>query len=125
MRNVTDARQPGEPKDAEGSHLYTLYRAFATPAESAVFRRELEDGLGWGDAKQRLCERIEQELGSMRERYAQLMARPDRIEDILQAGAAKARRLSQPLIAALREAVGLRASAGPRSGEHTAALPSL
>src|SRR3546814_6061380 len=81
MRNVTDARQPGEPKDAEGSHLYTLYRAFATPAEYAVFRRELEDGLGWGDAKQRLCERIEQELGSMRERYAQLMARPDRIDD--------------------------------------------
>src|SRR3546814_4032609 len=63
MRIVTDSRQPGEPKDAEGSHLYTLYRAFATPAESAVFRRELEDGLGWGDAKQRLCERIEQELG--------------------------------------------------------------
>ncbi|HEY9573895.1 MAG TPA: tryptophan--tRNA ligase [Pusillimonas sp.] len=113
MRIVTDSRQPGEPKDAEGSHLYTLYRAFATPAESAVFRRELEDGLGWGDAKQRLCERIEQELGSMRERYAQLMARPDRIEDILQAGAAKARRLSQPLMAALREAVGLRASAVP------------
>src|SRR3546814_16634747 len=49
----------------------------------------------------------------MRERYAQLMARPDRIEDILQAGAAKARRLSQPLMAALREAVGLRASAVP------------
>src|SRR3546814_13595814 len=53
------------------------------------------------------------ELGSMRERYAQLMARPDRIEDILQAGTAKARRLSQPLMAALREAVGLRSPAVP------------
>src|SRR3546814_18460918 len=116
MRNVTDARQPGEPKDAEGSHLYTLYRAFATPAESAVFRRELEDGLGWGDAKQRLCERIEQELGSMRERYAQLMARHTRIADILQAGASQPRRLPQPLLAALSEAVARLPSARPPPG---------
>jgi tryptophanyl-tRNA synthetase len=113
MRIVTDSRQPGEAKDAEGSHLYTLYRAFATPAESAVFKQELEGGLGWGDAKQRLYERIEQDLAPMREVYAQLMSRPDRIEDILQAGAAKARRLSQPFMARLREAVGLRASSVP------------
>src|SRR3546814_12583523 len=39
MRIVTDSRQPGEPKDAEGSHLYTLYRAFATPAERSEARR--------------------------------------------------------------------------------------
>src|SRR5690606_29706445 len=32
MRIVTDSRGPGEPKDAENSHLYTLYRAFSTPA---------------------------------------------------------------------------------------------
>src|SRR5690606_38724718 len=85
MRIVTDSRQPGEPKDAEGSHLFTLYRAFATPEESAAFRQALEDGLGWGDAKNQLFERIEQELGAMRERYAELIADPARIEDILQA----------------------------------------
>lgn len=107
-RIVTDSREPGQPKDAEGSHLYTLYRAFATPEESRQFRLELEAGLGWGDAKNRLCDRIEQELAPMRERYAELMARPRRIEDILQAGAAKARKLSGPLMAQLREAVGLR-----------------
>src|SRR3546814_3879956 len=86
MRIVTDSRQPGEAKDAEGSHLYTLYRAFATPAESAVFKQELEGGLGWGDAKQRLYERIEQDLAPMREVYAELMSKHDRIEDIMQAG---------------------------------------
>src|SRR3546814_2763663 len=48
MRIVTDSRQPGEPKDAEASHLYTIYRAFATPAESAAFRAQLEGGMGWG-----------------------------------------------------------------------------
>ncbi|SHI26175.1 tryptophan--tRNA ligase [Pollutimonas bauzanensis] len=120
-RIVTDSREPGQPKDAEGSHLYTLYRAFATPAESLGFREQLEAGLGWGDAKDLLSGRIEQELAPMRERYAELMVRPGRIEDILQAGAAKARRLSQPFMARLREAVGLRAALAPAAGGAAAA----
>src|SRR5690606_23773730 len=33
-RIVTDSREPGQAKDAEGSHLYMLYRAFATPSEA-------------------------------------------------------------------------------------------
>src|SRR5690606_24022556 len=55
-----------------------------------------------------LCEKIDSELGPMRERYAEFIARPERIEDILQAGAAKARWLSAPLMERVREAVGLR-----------------
>ena len=47
-------------------------------------------GLGWGDAKQRLFAQIDAEIGPMRERYEQLMANPERIELILQEGAAKA-----------------------------------
>ncbi|TCT03381.1 tryptophan--tRNA ligase [Paralcaligenes ureilyticus] len=108
MRIVTDSRQPGQPKDAEGSHLYTLYRAFATHEESARFRLDLEQGLGWGEAKELLYKRIEQDLAPMRAQYAELMARPDRIEDILQAGAVKARKLSSVFMSQLREAVGLR-----------------
>ena len=108
MRIVTDSKQPGEPKDAEGSHLYTLYRAFATTAESEAFRKQLQAGMGWGDAKQALYEKLEGELAPMRERYDALIANPARLEEILMAGAAKARRLATPAIERLREAVGLR-----------------
>ncbi|TEA78468.1 tryptophan--tRNA ligase [Allopusillimonas ginsengisoli] len=111
MRIVTDSRQPGEPKDAENAHLYTLYRAFATPQASGEFRRQLEEGMSWGDAKNMLYAHLEDILAPMRERYLDLTAHPDRIEDILQAGAQKARKLSRPLMAQLREAVGLRAAA--------------
>jgi len=107
-RIVTDSRLPGEPKDADNSHLVTIYDAFATPAQRAAFRAELRAGLGWGEAKQRLVDLIEAEIGPMRERYEALMAHPERIEAILQEGAAKARALAAPLLAQLREAVGLR-----------------
>jgi tryptophanyl-tRNA synthetase len=108
MRIVTDSRQPGEPKDAENSHLYMLYRAFAPADRSAAFRKALEEGMGWGDAKQALYELLEGGLAEMRERYVELISRPERIEDILMAGAEKARKLAVPLIGRLRHAVGLR-----------------
>jgi tryptophanyl-tRNA synthetase len=107
-RIVTDSRAPGEPKDADGSHLFTLYQAFATPAQQAEFRAELEGGLAWGEAKNRLYQLLENELGEARERYNALIQKPADLEDILLAGAAKARRIATPFLGELREAVGLR-----------------
>ncbi|MBP7957790.1 MAG: tryptophan--tRNA ligase [Ottowia sp.] len=106
---VTDSRAPGEPKDTEGSALYQIYRAFADDAEAADFARAFADGIGWGDAKQRLFERIDAEMGPMRERYQHLMAHPAEVEALLRRGADKARALATPLMRELRQAVGLRA----------------
>lgn len=107
-RIVTDSRLPGEPKDAEGSHLFTLYQAFASHEQQAEFRAELEGGLAWGEAKNRLYQLLEDTLGEARERYNTLIARPADLEDILLAGAAKARKIATPFLGELREAVGLR-----------------
>jgi len=107
-RIVTDSRLPGEPKDADGSHLFTLYQAFATQAQQAEFRAELEGGLAWGEAKNRLFQLLDAELGEARERYNALITKPADLEDILLAGAAKARKIATPFLGELREAVGLR-----------------
>ncbi|MCY1226879.1 tryptophan--tRNA ligase [compost metagenome] len=107
-RIVTDSRAPGEPKDPDNSHLFTLYQAFATPAQLAEFRAELLAGLAWGEAKQRLFQLLDNELGEARERYHALIERPSDLEDILLAGAAKARKIATPFLGELREAVGLR-----------------
>lgn len=107
-RIVTDSRAPGEPKDPDNSHLFTLYQAFATKAQEAQFRGELLEGLGWGEAKNRLFQLLDGQLGEARERYHQLMARPSDMEDLLQVGAKKARAVAAPFLAELREAVGLR-----------------
>lgn len=54
---------------------------------------------------------LDAELGEARERYHQLIARPADLEDILRAGAVKARAVATPFLAELREAVGLRSFA--------------
>ncbi|WP_372392743.1 tryptophan--tRNA ligase [Xanthomonas sp. NCPPB 3582] len=106
---LTDSRAPGEPKDTQGSALFQLYQAFATPAETAAFAQAFAEGIGWGDAKQQLFERIDREIAPLRTRYEALMAEPARIEAILRAGGARLRaRYATPLLAQLRDAVGLR-----------------
>ncbi|NBF11049.1 tryptophan--tRNA ligase [Pseudomonas sp. Fl4BN1] len=110
-RIVTDSKAPGEAKDPDNSHLFTLFQAFATPAQANEFRSELLQGLGWGEAKSRLFQLLDGELGEARERYHQLIARPSDLEDILRTGAAKARTVATPFLAELREAVGLRSFA--------------
>ena len=104
----TDSRAPGEAKDTEGSALFQLYQAFATKEESAVMAKAFADGIAWGEAKQALFERIDREIAPMREKYELLIARPGDIEDILHAGAAKARMIATPFLRELRRAVGLR-----------------
>lgn len=107
-RIVTDSRQPGEPKDPEGSHLVELYEAFATVEQASAFKMALQDGMGWGEAKKQFFDLINAEIAPMREKYVQLMANPDEIEDILLAGAEKARRIAKPVIQEVRGLVGLR-----------------
>ena len=106
---VTDSREPGEPKDSDGSSVFQLYQAFASHDETATLRQAFADGIGWGEAKQQLFERIDQEIAPLRERYEALIAHPQRIEQQLRDGAQRLRaKYASPLLARLREAVGLR-----------------
>ena len=69
------------------------------------------DGMGWGDAKQVLFERIDREIAPMRAQYEELINHPAQVDAILLKGAAKARELATPFIKELRHAVGLRSLA--------------
>lgn len=118
-RIVTDDRKPGEPKDPDSTSLTQLYKAFSTPEQYALFREELKDGLGWGEAKNRLFNQIEGEIGPMRPRYEKFISEPSVMEDILQAGAAKARKLAAPFVAELVEATGLRSFTQFKGSAHS------
>ena len=127
---TTDSRAPGEAKETEGSALFQLYQAFASTEETAHMRQAFAEGIGWGDAKQKLFECIDAEIAPMREQYEALIARPAEIESILRDGAARLRaKYAIPFLAELRQAVGLRdLSLQPQVGAKTAtksALPSF
>jgi tryptophanyl-tRNA synthetase len=106
---LTDSRAPGEAKDTAGSPLFQLYQAFATPDETQAFAQAYADGIGWGDAKQQLLDRVERDIAPLRERYETLIAKPADIEAVLRDGAERLRaRYATPFLRELRHAVGLR-----------------
>ena len=86
MRIKTNSLEPGVPKETEGSTLFEIYKAFATPAETDQMRRRYAEGAGWGQIKEELFEYLEQHLRSPRAEYERLMAAPDHVEAVLQAG---------------------------------------
>ena len=112
---VTDSRAPGEVKDTEGSALFQIYQAFASAEETASLAKAFADGIGWGDAKQILFERIDREVAPMRAQYEELIGNPGKVDAILLNGATKAREVATPFIQELRHAVGLRALASHNS----------
>ena len=105
---VTNSLAPGAAKSPDDSSLFQLYQAFASQEETAALRQAYAEGIGWGDAKTRVFERIDRQIAPAREGYRDLMAHPERIEALLHAGAARLRPQAQAFLARLREAVGLR-----------------
>ena len=108
MGLLTDSRAPGEPKDTEGSALFQIYQAFATVEETETMRQAYASGIAWGEAKERLFERLDAEIAPMRATYEHFMAHPEEVEAILKKGAEKARAIATPFLHRLRHAVGLR-----------------
>ena len=103
----TNLLEPGEPKDADDSTVFQIWSAFASPQETARMRSDFENGIAWGEAKKQLFELVNGELAGARDRYEELMANPSHIESVLARGAERAREYAVPLMAKVREAVGI------------------
>ncbi|MBA3315930.1 MAG: tryptophan--tRNA ligase [Planctomycetaceae bacterium] len=104
----TDSTPVEEPKNPDADSVFTLYKLFASPEEQeALAARYRAGGMGYGEAKSALYEAAMSHFGEARERREALAADPGTLEDILQAGAAKARAKAQEVVDRVRRAVGL------------------
>lgn len=104
----TNLLEPGESKDPNDSIIFEIWSAFATEEDSEFMRLAFKDGIGWGDAKQKLFHLINGSLIEARETYFQLLNKPEDIEEILNEGSKKARPLAQSRIKKIRESIGLK-----------------
>ncbi len=108
MRIMTNSLEPGEPKQIGDSALYAIYSAFANTRQREEMKAAFASGIAWGEAKQITFELVNQELEPARDRYMKLIEKPGQIEDVLQAGAKKARSYAQAFMQRLRHAIGIR-----------------
>jgi tryptophanyl-tRNA synthetase len=111
MGIVTDSTPPEAPKDPEKSNVFALYSLFASDEEKAALAaRYRAGGLGYGDAKKMLLDKIDAYFGPARAKRKQLAANPAAVEAVLQRGAQKAREEARKTMALVRQAVGMKAA---------------
>ena len=109
MRIQTDSRPVDDPKDPDTDHLYQLYALFASPEQTqAMAEIYRKGGFGYGMVKKELAELSEQFFAEARERRAALESQPDKVREILAAGAAKARKKASEVLLRAQKACGIK-----------------
>jgi tryptophanyl-tRNA synthetase len=108
MSIKTDTTPVEEPKDPDNSSIYALYTLFATPEQqTALAARYRAGGMGYGEAKQALYDAALAYFAEARARREKLASDLTAVEDILKAGAAKARAKGREVLDRVRHACGL------------------
>jgi tryptophanyl-tRNA synthetase len=109
MSMVTDTKRilrtdPGRP---EVCNVCQLHRSFGDDYET-IWDGERTARTGCVDTKKLLADRIVRYYEQPRQRYAELLADPDRVDEILAAGAERLRPRAEATMAEVRERMGLR-----------------
>src|SRR6266568_802343 len=102
-------KDPGNP---DICNIFTIHQGFSPPETLIEVAHKCRTA-GWGclDCKRVLADNMIAALTPIRERAAELQAQPQRVRDVLRAGAAKARALAQRTIAEVRRRMGFLESA--------------
>jgi tryptophanyl-tRNA synthetase len=108
MSIKTDSTPVEEPKNPDTDAVFSLYCLFVDEArQQALAARYRAPGMGYGEAKQHLYDAAMEYFAAARERREKLAADPHTLDDVLQTGAAKARRKAREVLDRAREACGL------------------
>lgn len=100
MSIKTDSQDINAPKNPDDILLYQVARGFCKPELVAEIEAGLrQGGMGYGTIKKMLVEAFITDLAPIREAYQYHMAHYDKVEEMLQQGAEKARQLAAPVLA--------------------------
>lgn len=107
MKIATDSTPPEAPKDPNTSTIFDIYSALASETEIKALAQHYQRGIGWGEAKQVLFEKVNEVLAPCRERYEYLMSNTDEIDTILAKGAEEAKAKAQEVLDRVKKSIGI------------------
>tara|TARA_B100000886_G_scaffold15649_1_gene10048 strand:- start:5812 stop:6807 length:996 start_codon:yes stop_codon:yes gene_type:complete len=107
MKIVTNSQEPGEKKEWRDNTLFAIYSSFASVENQEDMKNLFEDGIGWGDAKQKVFEDLNLILLPIREKFMELSNNKKYIEEILKSGAEKVRSHTIPALKEVKKLVGI------------------
>ncbi len=107
MRAVTDSgREVRFDESRPGLYnLLEIYHLLSDESRAAIEARFA--GKGYGDLKKALAELVVESLRPIQERYVELLANPDHLDELLRGGAARVEPIAQATLKRAKTAVGL------------------
>ena len=107
-RIVTDSTPLEDPKDPDTCNVFALLTLLASEEEAQEIAANYRaGGYGYGHAKKRLAELINERFGEARARYAQLESDDNYVHDVLRDGGRKARSTAEATMQRVRDACGI------------------
>lgn len=106
MSIVTDSAGVNEKKNPDENNIFNIYKLVGNEEEVETFRAKLENGgVGYGDLKKELGEKIIQFVTPMREKRDQLT--DEYVFQVMKEGAEKARKIASVKMDEVRQKTGL------------------
>jgi tryptophanyl-tRNA synthetase len=106
MNIVTDSAGVADKKNPDENHIYNIYKLFANNEEDKIFRSKLENGgVGYGDLKKELSEKIISFITPLREKRDRLTN--EYILDVIKKGGLKAKKVAEEKMQEIRKKTGL------------------
>ena len=104
----TDSKSLEEPKDPETDKVFALYELIATAEQTEVLRQKYIAGnFGYGHAKNELLSLILTKYAKERELFSYYMNNLPELEQKLQEGAEKTRKIAAETLKRVRESLGM------------------
>ncbi|MCZ7648600.1 MAG: tryptophan--tRNA ligase [Planctomycetota bacterium] len=108
MSIKTDSTPVEAPKNPDTCNVFALYKLVASPEEaSALAERYKAGGMGYGDAKNALLEKLDEFFQPYRETRKDLARNMDYVNKVLADGAARARQVARQTLDECKKASGL------------------
>ena len=107
MKIETQSLAVEDSKNPEECNVFKLFEVVAPDSDVKLLKSEyLKGGVGYGDAKEQLFNKILQRFSENREKYFELLENKDQVEALLLTGAQKARKQAQKVLKRVRSRVG-------------------
>ncbi|MEM6764346.1 MAG: tryptophan--tRNA ligase [Bacteroidota bacterium] len=107
MKIVTDSTPMEDPKNPDTCNVFALYKLLANEQQVAQMRKNYEGGnYGYGHAKTALLDLVKEIFKEERERYTYYMENKHLIDEELQKGSDRARKVAASVLNRLRERLG-------------------
>ena len=103
----TDSTLAEEPKDEKNCLIFQIYKHFANEQDIQSLRDRYAQGIGWGEAKDVLFEKLENYFKDKKPIYEHYIRQPLELEKILKKGCEKARSEAHVFLKEIKKNIGL------------------